>query len=105
LGLIKGKKVKAEDIDDKMGRGRNYSFVAWKQYYALQHGDRESKQIEESAGELDMSRETDAMKATGAVDWQYDEGTELEFGGRSPMEEIESESVMSKRFKGSVLSG
>ncbi len=38
----------------------------------------------------------------GAVDWQYDENnTELDFGNRSPLEEIESESMMSKRQKGS----
>jgi hypothetical protein len=41
LGIKKGKKKVADqyDLDDRVGgrRGRNYSFVAWKQYYNLQH--------------------------------------------------------------------
>lgn len=44
---------------------------------------------------------------TGAqdhVDWQYGDDTELEFANRSPMEEVESESILSKKFKGSMLS-
>jgi hypothetical protein len=39
------------------------------------------------------------------IEIKYEEGSELEFGGnRSPLEEIESESMVSNKFKGSLLS-
>ena len=105
LGIAKGKKVQAEGFDEMRGgggRGRNYSFVAWKQYFSLQHGDRESSRIEESVSE-DISVEVDAPKE---IEMHLEEnGSELDFGGnRSPLEEIESESMISKKLKGSVLS-
>ena len=44
----------------------------------------------------------DTEDQRGVVDWQYDDNnTELDFGNRSPFEEIESDSMMSKRQKGS----
>ena len=47
--------------------------------------------------------ETDTHKE--GVEWQYDENnTELDFGIRTPMEEIETGSLMSKRRKGYVAS-
>jgi hypothetical protein len=40
----------------------------------------------------------DTEDQRGAVDWQYDDNnTELDFGNRSPFEEIESDSIISKR--------
>jgi hypothetical protein len=106
LGMNKGKKKLTDqgDLDDWAGgrRGRNYSFVAWKQYYKIQHdGEEEVDEMvypDENASVI-SGAETEDQK--GAVDWQYDDNnTELDFGNRSPFEEIESDSIMSKRQKG-----
>jgi len=49
LGITKGKKKRTDqfDLDDRVDgkRGRNYSFVAWKQYYNLQHEGEEEIEI------------------------------------------------------------
>jgi len=104
--MNKGKKKLTDqaDLDDWAGgrRGRNYSFVAWKQYYKIQHdGEEESDEMYPDENESVISgAETEDQK--GAVDWQYDDNnTELDFGNRSPFEEIESDSIISKRQKGS----
>jgi hypothetical protein len=90
------------DPENASGR-TNYSFVAWKQYYNLQHEDKDESRFDGADDNASvLSGETEALKA--GVEWQY-EDSELDFGNRSPLEEIESESIISKnRFKGSMLS-
>jgi hypothetical protein len=106
LGMNKGKKklIDQADLDDWAGgrRGRNYSFVAWKQYYKIQHdGEEDNDEIYPDENESVISG-ADTEDQKGAVDWQYDDNnTELDFGNRSPFEENESDSIMSKRQKGS----
>lgn len=88
------------------GGRRNYSFVAWKQYYMLQYdeeGEDEWGQDIADDNRSMMSAETEAQG--GEPEFQLGENTELEFGNnlRSPMEDIETESMTSKRIKGSLL--
>ena len=70
--MNKGKKKLTDqaDLDDWAGgrRGRNYSFVAWKQYYKIQHdGEEENDEMYPDENESVISgAETEDQK--GAVD-------------------------------------